>query len=198
MYLDDVLYKGLKTSWGETMTISFGFEPSTQNEIDFFISTETLETRFTVNNIDVDKFGEKLSLFLPFDKNFLLNLHEKAFSSEKEMNFPQKGKEQKKLFSNKIKKFIDRGDKNKFKDYMSLKTKGRDEFSSMRLKTLEDKIDKNSVVEVEKENFDEKQKAIAYRWILRGLPLKMAIRKVNVDAEVAKNSLHEKKAKYKR
>ena len=99
------------------------------------------------------------------------------------------------MISNQIQKFVARGDKNKFKDYLSLKTQGRDEFSSMRLKELEEKMDEKSILEIKKENFDDKQKAVAYRWMLRGLPLDMAIRKVNVDTEVAKNSLHKKKKK---
>jgi hypothetical protein len=195
MYIDDVLYKGLKTSWGETMTISFGFEPATQDEIDFFVLTENIEVRFVVNNVDIDNFSEKLSLCLPFNKNFLLSLHEKTFSSEKEINFPPKSKEQKKLFSKKVERFVARGNKNKFVDYVLLKTQGRDEFSSMRLKELEEKIGKKFILEIKKENFDDKQKAVAYRWILRGLPLDMAIRKVNVDTEVAKNSVDKKNNK---
>jgi hypothetical protein len=195
MYLDDVLYKGLKTSWGESMMISFGVDSGVPDEVDFCASTETIDVNFTVKVINFDKFTEKLSLFLPFHKEFLLSLNEKSFESEKEIIFPEKNKSQKKVISNQIQKFVARGDKNKFKDYLLLKTHGRDQFSSMRLKALEEKLDEKSILEIKKENFDDKQKAVAYRWILRGLPLDMAIRKVNVDTEVAKNSVDKKNNK---
>jgi hypothetical protein len=195
MYLDDVLYKGVKTSWGESMTISFGVDSGFPDEVDFCASTETIEVNFTVKVVNFDRFTEKLSLFLPFHKEFLLSLNNKNFESEKEIIFPEKNKSQKKVISNQIQKFVTRGDKNKFKDYLSLKTQGRDEFSSMRLKTLEKKMDEKSILGTKKENFDDKQRAVAYRWILRGLPLIMAIRKIKVDAEVARNSIYEKKKK---
>lgn len=192
MYLDDVLHKGLKTSWGETMTISFGMEPGISDEVDFFVSTETMDITFTVKVSNFDKFSEKLAFFLPFHKDFVLNLNKKEYGSEKEIVFPEKNKAQSKKVSNKIQNFVARGNKNKFKDYLSLKTQGRDEFSSMRLSTLEEKITEDVVLEIQKENFDDKQKAVVYRWVLRGLPAKMAIKKVNVDAEVAKNSSYKK------
>jgi hypothetical protein len=158
MYLDDVLYKGVKTSWGESMTISFGVDSGFPDEVDFCASTETIEVNFTVKVVNFDRFTEKLSLFLPFHKEFLLSLNNKNFESEKEIIFPEKNKSQKKVISNQIQKFVTRGDKNKFKDYLSLKTQGRDEFSSMRLKTLEKKMDEKSILGPKKENFDHEVK----------------------------------------
>ena len=90
MYIDDVLYKGLKTSWGETMTISFGVDSGIPDEADFCASTETVNINFTVKVINFDKFAEKLSLFLPFHKEFLLSLDNKNFKSEKEIFFLKK------------------------------------------------------------------------------------------------------------
>ena len=85
------------------------------------------------------------------------------------------------------------GDKAKFRDYAALRS-GRDRFTSMRLPALEAEIDiavvaeaRRGMAEVPEEQRDA-DVARVLRWVLRGLPLAMAIRKVEVDREISTNA----------
>ncbi len=89
----------------------------------------------------------------------------KHFNKKNNIKFPEKNNDQFKNFNDTISKFVLKGDKNKFKDYLQLKTQGKDQF-------------------------DEKYEVICYLWYLRGLPIEMSIRKVKTDIEVSHNFRH--------
>ena len=75
-----------------------------------------------------------------------------------------------------------------FKDFTSLKS-GRDQFSKMKLDQLEAAIDGLEVSSLHAEFGDDLQaEASCIRWMLRGLPIDKAIRKIRTDAEVAANA----------
>jgi hypothetical protein len=88
-----------------------------------------------------------------------------------------------------IAKLVNKGHRAKFKDYAQLRS-GRDQFSSMKMDDLIANLDDdNSDVDAVMDGLDnEKMQASALRWILRGLPVQMAIRKVKTDAELAENA----------
>jgi hypothetical protein len=76
-----------------------------------------------------------------------------------------------------------------FKDFKGLKS-GRDEFSRMSSEQLADTIawvDKCSLTLEFQGDFQAEASCI--RWMLRGLPMSKAIRKVRTDAEVAANAI---------
>lgn len=186
MYLDCCLAKDLKTNWNETLSINCGIEAGS-HEYDIFVHTETIEINFTVNVENMEKFAEKLSSFVPYNKEFLLSLNSKKFDDEYDIVFPKKSKEQEIEIDNKIKIFAKRGDKNKFKDYLNLKSGGRDQYSAMKLENLKYLVSSDIIDKVLETAFDEKYQAVTYRWVLRGLPVDMAIHKVKVDLEVTSN-----------
>jgi len=75
----------------------------------------------------------------------------------------------------------------KFSDYAALKA-GRDEWSSVKLQTLLDKLKEKGVATDLPEGFNSTDWAKACRWCLRGLPYNTAIRKVQVDREITENA----------
>ncbi|MGE3778398.1 MAG: hypothetical protein AB7F89_14520 [Pirellulaceae bacterium] len=74
----------------------------------------------------------------------------------------------------------------RFQDFMRLKVGGRDEYSGLRLDQLKQLVPEHSKVAEAIE--DEAAIASCLRWMLRGLPLDKAIRKVRTDLEVAENA----------
>ena len=89
-----------------------------------------------------------------------------------------------------VKRIVDKGKKAKFKDYALLRTR-RDEFSRMKFDELYRRVDSYTIQAIKNKKFDDKQYATVLRWVLRGLPVHMAIRKVNTDLEIQK--YHEKR-----
>ncbi len=90
-----------------------------------------------------------------------------------------------------IRALIRKGNKAKFKDFAQLRTGGRDSLSKLTLENLREHYGINSLVE---DAFpDDKDKAKAYRWMGRGLPEEMAVRKVKTDLEVSQNAAHPKR-----
>ncbi len=81
----------------------------------------------------------------------------------------------------------------KFKDFAKVKS-GRDRFSSMNLSLLEEALgaDKTTAVHQKLSNLPEAERPIeaakVMRWVMRGLPVGMAARKVAVDREVSANA----------
>lgn len=67
----------------------------------------------------------------------------------------------------------------RFRDFMELKC-GWDEYSKLRLPALREMVPDHQLVDVTLEG-DDKQIAACLRWMLRGLPIDKAIRKVNTD-----------------
>lgn len=169
------------------MNISAGFEPSVEEDMNFFISTETISVNFNVVKFPSEKFFEKLDFYLPFHKDFLLSLNKQSFENESEIKFPSRSNEQELMVAKNIKEFVSHGNKNKLKQYMQLKTRGRDKYSSMRLAKLKEKMSPITIKRVEKLDIEDKHQDVTYRWILRGLPVEMAIHKVKVDLEVSEN-----------
>lgn len=74
----------------------------------------------------------------------------------------------------------------RFRHFVKLKC-GWDEFSSIRLPKLIERVD-NQVYEAARTNFDDDKLVASYlRWHLRGLPIDKAIRKVVTDFEISEN-----------
>lgn len=68
----------------------------------------------------------------------------------------------------------------KRQDFLDLKTYGRDAYSEMGWDELQHYINEKTVVIVEQ--FDDEQNIMsALRWVARGLPVWLAIRKVRTD-----------------
>ena len=82
--------------------------------------------------------------------------------------------------------------KPKFKDFLQLKS-GRDKFSSMKFSALSEQVEPTVLTEIRNDFEDETNAAKALRWHLRGLSVKDAIHKINVDLEVAINKIKGKK-----
>ncbi|BAZ18839.1 hypothetical protein NIES4071_107240 (plasmid) [Calothrix sp. NIES-4071] len=90
-----------------------------------------------------------------------------------------------------IKELRQKGNKASFKQWLNLKS-GRDKFSLLKGEALLSQIPdivKDAVNEAlrPEELEDEKFVATIYRWYLRGLPAKLALKKCRVDAEVSAN-----------
>ena len=187
MYLDFDIAKNVKTSWNEIINIYAGFEPALPEEFDVCAITETLEIKFQLITDEIEKISKKLSEYLPYNKEFLMSLNGKTFDDENPIKFPAKNAAQERQISNAIMKFVKKGNKNSFKDYMGLKSGGKDKYSSMKIDKLKDLIDNELINKVLENNFDSKYEAITYRWLLRGLPVDMAIHKVKVDLEIMNN-----------
>ena len=84
-----------------------------------------------------------------------------------------------------------------FKDYILLKTGGKDIFSTAKISDIKDRIEsiRPGVCDfIDSSGLSEKQKESAYRWIMRGLSPTDAVKKVQVDAEVTANAV--KKSSY--
>lgn len=75
-----------------------------------------------------------------------------------------------------------------FKDFIVLKTGGRDRFSELGQQELETVIGTKVCEYVENSVNDRSGYTSALRWILRGLSPEDAVHKVNVDIEVAANT----------
>lgn len=72
-----------------------------------------------------------------------------------------------------------------FKDFLQLKS-GRDQFSAVKLADLKTAVSHSDCDSVSCEFAgDPKAEATCLRWIMRGLPVEKAIRKVKTDAEIA-------------
>lgn len=74
----------------------------------------------------------------------------------------------------------------RFQDFMRLKVGGRDEFSGLGLDRLRQLVPDH--LKVADAIQDDAAIASCLRWMLRGLPLDKAIRKVRTDLEVAENA----------
>jgi hypothetical protein len=76
-----------------------------------------------------------------------------------------------------------------FGDFAKLKS-GRDSFSGMKMPQLQDaisEIDRRSIVAAFTHN--ESSQASCFRWMLRGLDSKKAIRKVQTDLEISEKAI---------
>ncbi|WP_094227622.1 ribonuclease HI family protein [Methanolobus psychrotolerans] len=74
-----------------------------------------------------------------------------------------------------------------FKSFAQLKTGGMDAFSRKRLDELQKEVGEKASVIVQKEFPDNvSHQASVLRWMLRGLAMDLAIRKVKVDIEISK------------
>ena len=75
-----------------------------------------------------------------------------------------------------------------FRAFAGLRTRGMDAFSTIPISTLAERAGSAAVLLVKQALPDEKAQATALRWALRGLGVKRAIRKVQVDAEISAQS----------
>jgi hypothetical protein len=75
----------------------------------------------------------------------------------------------------------------RFRDFARLKT-GRDQYSRLRLPALREGQSAETNAAIDAEFEDDKLRAVCFRWILRGLPLDKAIRKVKTDQEISDNA----------
>jgi hypothetical protein len=78
------------------------------------------------------------------------------------------------------------GNKARFKDFAQLRS-GTDKWSRVRLPALKEALGER-FEGVANSGLDEDQQAKCARWILRGLPAELALRKVKTDMEVAQNA----------
>lgn len=74
-----------------------------------------------------------------------------------------------------------------FRDFANLKVGGRDQFTPLRLEQLRQQVSDSRIVEAALDH-DKSAVASCLRWILRGLPLEKAIRKVRTDLEIAEQA----------
>lgn len=74
-----------------------------------------------------------------------------------------------------------------FKDFAGLRTGGSDAFSRITL-AAQQHVEGDVLNQITQAVADPKAQAVALRWVLRGLGVKRAIRKVAVDAEIAERS----------
>lgn len=75
----------------------------------------------------------------------------------------------------------------RFRDFANLKVGGRDRFTPLRLADLRTLVPESYVVDAALDQ-DERAVASCLRWILRGLPLEKALRKVRTDLEIAEQA----------
>jgi hypothetical protein len=74
-----------------------------------------------------------------------------------------------------------------FRDFASLKVGGRDEFTKLRLSQLRQLVAESEIIDAALDH-DESAVASGLRWMLRGLPIEKAIRKVRTDLEIAEQA----------
>jgi ribonuclease HI len=72
-----------------------------------------------------------------------------------------------------------------FKDFAALRTGGSDAFSKLTLVVAQEQAGSAAMAQITQALADPKAQATALRWALRGLGVRRAIRKVEVDAEIA-------------
>lgn len=75
----------------------------------------------------------------------------------------------------------------RFRHFASLKVGGRDQFTPLRLARLKLLVPDSDIVDVALDH-DESAVASCLRWMLRGLPIDKAIRKVRTDLEIAEQA----------
>src|SRR5262245_41274316 len=73
----------------------------------------------------------------------------------------------------------------KFKDFVALKVGGWDEYSELGYAALRRRMTEGDIAQTEVALQLHANRARVYRWVLRGLPLEYAIRKVETDLEVS-------------
>lgn len=85
----------------------------------------------------------------------------------------------------KIKSLLQKGEKAEFKDFQYLKS-GRDSWTNKKLTELLEVVPTQvlDAIDIIWNNCNDKNKASVLRWYMRGLPLKLAIRKVKVDLQI--------------
>ena len=79
------------------------------------------------------------------------------------------------------------GAKAKFRDYADLRS-GRDDWTALRIDALRIEAGQEVAGAAASYGLDGVSEASALRWVLRGLPLEMAVRKVKTDRELADNA----------
>jgi hypothetical protein len=83
----------------------------------------------------------------------------------------------------------------RFRDFRNLKVPGgRDEYSVLRHEALRGRVGSGEAKEVDMTFSDPRDQTVCYRWILRGLDLPKAIRKVKTDLEIASNAIGSREA----
>ena len=75
----------------------------------------------------------------------------------------------------------------RFRHFACLKVGGRDQFTPLRLARLRQLVPDSDIVDVTLD-YDESAVASCLRWMLRGLPIDKAIRKVRTDLEIAEQA----------
>ena len=76
----------------------------------------------------------------------------------------------------------------KFRDFVALKVGGKDEYSYLGYTALKRRMSAEAMTKTEAALEVHAERAKVYRWILRGLPVDYAIRKVKTDLEVSANA----------
>ena len=74
-----------------------------------------------------------------------------------------------------------------FRDFASLKVGGRDEFTRLRLSQLRQLVADSDIIDAALDH-DESAVASCLRWMLRGLTIEKAIRKVRTNLDIAEQA----------
>lgn len=137
------------------------------------------------------------SWYKKFENTFLYNKDyrqqfksngEDIISFEDLPKIPTPNELQKKDKSIELRAKIDKINKKggKFKEFMNLRS-GRDKYSSFKKDKILNLLDEEIFNNKEINELEEKEQLKIYRWILRGLKVENAIKKVKVDLEVSNN-----------
>ena len=86
-----------------------------------------------------------------------------------------------------VRKILSMGPRARFRDFAELKS-GNDSFSKLKGEALFGQLEPADRQGVAGGGLDEEHQAKAARWILRGLPLDWAMRKVKTDMEITANA----------
>jgi hypothetical protein len=89
--------------------------------------------------------------------------------------------------SHAVKSFLALGPAAKFSDYAQLRS-GRDAFSTMKIEALKEMMGPEQSTSLMALNVDEENRVRVARWVMRGLSIEDAARKIEVDMEVAEHA----------
>jgi len=134
-----------------------------------------------INNLSYFKIN-----WIPREENKLADAEANLCMDKKAGNQEKKEDKNQKIQGIKpdITNIIKLGNKAKFQDYLNLKS-GHDEYSNKKIRQLEQLVTPENREKIIKNwQGNESYLAKVYRWNLRGLPPEMAIKKVEIEAEM--------------
>lgn len=183
----------------DTTTDDLSYQDDPESTVWIFVENETDKINYSLTvplylytNTWIEKFFESFILNVEYREQFKAEIYP-HFDDLPEM--PKLSKEEKEFKQSLVKEEILNFLKiknPKFKDFANLKA-GRDIFSSLALEALIKEIEDKDFEKIKKEISDESSQAKVIRWMLRGLPLELSIRKIKVEEEITLNFNKSKK-----